>query len=66
MRSGNHDQKNMYVNVSKHILNISRAALFQNFLRTEQLKYNCLAQTIDYTWESLKARQKAISRLRVH
>ena len=51
---------------SKHILSINRAALSQNFLKTEQFKHNCLPRTIDYIWESMKARQKAISRFRAH
>ena len=57
-------QKN--IKASKHMLNINRAALSENFLKTDQFKHKCLAPIIDYIWESLKARQKAITRFRVH
>lgn len=40
-----HDQKNMQINTSKHILNISRAACPQNFLRTDQFKHHSLERT---------------------
>lgn len=35
----------MQINTSKHILNISRAACPQNFLRTDQFKHNYLERT---------------------
>ena len=39
---------------------------FQNFLRTDQRKHNCLAHATDYMWESTKTTQKARSRFRIH
>ena len=41
----------MYKSTSKHRLNINRAALFQNVLRTDQFKHNFLACGIGYIWE---------------
>jgi hypothetical protein len=58
--------KNMYINASKCKLNINRAVLSQNFLRTEQLNHNCLAPSVGYIWESMTAKQKATSRFTVH
>jgi hypothetical protein len=29
-------------NISKHILNVNKEALFQSFFRTDQFKHNCL------------------------
>lgn len=37
---------------------MSRAALFQNFLRTDRFKHNFLAHSIDYIWRSTKAKQR--------
>lgn len=50
LRSENHDQKNVDIKVSKQILNINRAALFQ----TDQLKHNCLAHAIDHIWDQIQ------------
>jgi hypothetical protein len=44
---------------SQPILNMNRAALSQNFLRTDEFKHNCLAQSIGYIWKGMKAGQKA-------
>ena len=49
-----HSQKNMKIGISKHILDINRAALSRKPL----CKHNCLASAIDYIWESTKARQR--------
>lgn len=54
LRSENHDQKNVDIKVSKQILNINRAALFQNLLQTDQLKHNCLAHAIDHIWDQIQ------------
>lgn len=54
----------MQMNINKHILNIDRAALSQNCPRREQFKHTPLVHTVDYIWESMEARQKAISRFR--
>ena len=56
-------QKNMHIDVRKRMLDINRAALSQNSLRTDQLKHSSLARAIDHIWGSMEARQKATSRL---
>jgi hypothetical protein len=66
LKKKSESKKIMSINVSKHTLIINRAALSQDFLRTDQFKHKCLACTIDYIWEGMKTRQEAISRFRVH
>lgn len=40
-------RKNHVINTSEHTLNINRTALSQNIPKTDQLKHNCLASTVD-------------------
>lgn len=56
----------MRINARKLVLQINRAALPQNFLRTDQFKHNGLALAIDCIWESMMAEQKAMPRFSVH
>lgn len=44
---------------------MNREVLLQNLPESDQFKYSCLAWTADYLWESMKARQNAISRFRI-
>lgn len=46
----------MEINAGRHLPNINRAALPQNFLRTD------LTHTVDCIWVNMKTRQEAISR----
>lgn len=54
MSSEKQDHKILYVNNNKNILNVNKAALSENFLRTQRFKHNCLEQTRDYNSASIK------------